>query len=199
MKVGNIAQAVMLSIVAVAAIGFLILQLKGKSVPRASLASPNSTASPYLKNATLEMPRTVYGDPFTHPALPRRQPAKKAEASPNVSPGATGRGVAPNRELQIPFIPGASGSQIGITADTALSQSKPGPEAEKGTTVLLTAVVSEPKAVAFISIDGKPPRPFVQGDAVTEHATIAGIRQGGVDFQLPNRRKALSVGGTTKI
>jgi hypothetical protein len=193
MKVGNIGQAILLSIVAVAAVAFLVIQLKGRHAPTAQTSSANASASPNIHTASLELPRTVYGDPFTHPALPRRVPPKKQPVKPDTKVASLGAGGGLSGSLPYPV-----GGPPQVSPEAANDDAKKPPEEAKDS-VELGAIMTEPRAVALFSVNGKPLRSYEIGESVTKRAKVAAIRMGSVELQLATGRRVLRVGGTTKI
>jgi len=204
MKVGNKSQALILSFVALGAIGFLFAQIQGAAGRAAKNLRAMATASvggPGTEATENRLPKSYYGDPFSHPALPRSEQQKPAQSdgesgqsSASEGPPVRGNGLFGSRPLPIGDMIGGSLPDL----STAVVKSED-PQPRKGPNVALQAIVMANAPMAFVAVDGGEPRRFKIGDSPAQGVVIVGIREGAVDFQFSKSRKTLTVGESIQL
>lgn len=164
------------------------------ALPGGSHAAIKTTVPLVAAAIPSNLPHMVYGDPFTHPMLPRvLPPSKKTNEAPVTDHAAT-RSAPPilggNLDLS-PLIPNvqAKGDPV---------EKSPEPVA-KPPAICLQAIISAPDPVAFISIDGKDPQQFSVGDRIADGFTIARIGEGEIQIGGAGGSRRLRVGGKLQL
>lgn len=195
MKVGNKTHAIALSIVGLSAVAALVFQLKARMAMPGGSHAPAKEAAPLVASAIpSSLPHMIYGDPFTHPKLPRvLPPSKKTSAEPVADHSATRSGppiLSGNLDVA-PLIPNVHGK-----VDDTQKSAEP---AVKAPVISLQAIVSAPDPVAFISIDGKDPQQFGVGDSVAAGVTITRIDEGEIQIGGAGGTRRLRVGGKLQL
>jgi len=197
MKTGNKQHAILLSVVAIGALAFLVVQLKGiaakNSVPPAGVPAPVAGASKGPANDSPDLPRTLFSDPFSHPALPKaaaEQQSQPSATQPKPTTTAEKLEPLPGRIEVTPLKPEV------VPVDTRRSEQAP---RQVGPVVCLQAVISSPTPVAFLSIDGKDPQKVTPGQTVLSNLSIISIMEGGIEVRLTNGIRKLKVGETIQL
>ncbi|MBS1713110.1 MAG: hypothetical protein JST30_02100 [Armatimonadetes bacterium] len=206
MNMGNKGQAIALSVVAVGAVGFMVLQIQGAAGRAAR--NLHAAVSGAIGGKSEEAPRsglptTFYGDPFSHPALPRSE-----RQSPVPESRPTGQevgGESPSR-LRGGSLFGSPPLPIGdvMTAGnlaglpTTLQKSED-PAPVKGPNVVLQAIVMATTPMAFVTVDGGEPKRCRIGDSPADGLVIVAIREGAVDLKFSKHRKTLTVGESIQL
>jgi hypothetical protein len=197
-KVGNKAQVVVLSVVAVLAVAFLFFQLKGKGQPgNTPNASATNTPPPNAVATDTDLPQTVYVDPFDSPNL-IRQPQEKtsdqgqlASNDPKQSKHLMWPGISLDGDMP-PVMVGNLGAKP--TNDPVKKVATP-VQPEKGPHLVLGGIVSGRTPAVLVAINGGEPQEFSIGQTVIKGITVAAIRDGEIDLKIGAKRlKTLLVG-----
>lgn len=206
MKIGDQKQAVILSVVAVGAIGFLVLQLKGKGGSVAALNGSGAANTTSPSHTLADIPTTLYGDPFSNAVLIKQDETKKPpdKATPKSGPpntklhvDATDGGYAP----EDPDIMGAIGPKLpGATADGDGKKSlRQGPEVPKPPELELEGIVSAGHPQAFIAINGGSPIAFRQGSAIAPGVVLKKIYDNKIDLTIAGHKKTATLTVGSKL
>lgn len=198
MKTGNKQQAIVLSVVAVGALGFLGLQVKGIAARNAVQPLANQPAATGPAKATAgvdrDLPRTLFSDPFSHPALPRTVTAS-TEPTAQVQTAKLPTQKLPQLPGHIeltPLRPDAAQIEAG-------AEDRSAPRAASGPTLCLQAVISSPQAVAFVSIDGKDPQKVTAGQTIFSGLAVTSITDGAIEVRFAKGTRRLRVGETIQL
>jgi hypothetical protein len=191
LKTGNTTQAIVLSVVAVAALGFMVTRFiptKAVSVAAAS----DSDKAPSGKSAAVEtLPTEILRDAFSHPALAKRTLAviTKQIDEPPVGIDIQPLGIGGSESA---FLPPARGGDIPyIEHEKPLTKgSKPSGNTEKDQQedktprlkIGLKAIMSATKSLALISIDGGPNLMVGPGDQLTAQFRIGQFTKNAVQL-----------------
>lgn len=197
MKTGNVRQVMILSAVAIGAIGFLGNTLLGLGK---SVVSSLRQADPAEKDAPADdaAPSQLMGDPFFHPRLANAIAATPPKPETKVEPPA----AAPDAmQGQFGALPGPIPVRPDVTAvpeppsqpaeNTGIDRKEDGETAPR---IGLTAVVKVDKPVAFLSLNGGDSRAFRPGDLVAPGLRLLTVADGFVIFRSPKASYRLSVG-----
>lgn len=197
MKTGNKQQAIVLSVVAVGAIAFLGLQLKGiasRNTPQATpTQQPAAGPAQPAANVDRDLPKTLFSDPFSHPALPRTAVQKQEAPVATAKPDTTTR--------KLPILPGDPQTSplrpevVGISPEGAA----PPRHESRGPTICLQAIISAPEPVAFLSINGKDPQRVSAGQVVFANVSVNTISEGAIELRLGKGTHKLKVGETIQL
>ncbi len=196
MKVGDQKQAAILGIVAVGAVVFLFMQLKGKSGPSTVVAAVNGApAVETVSPAHSKLPHSLYGDPFSHPIL--GQLASEVKEAPQAAE------PDPSQGDTVPALPDGTGrmglsGMIGSfmrpswTPHTRPKVGKTTPpvkaEAIKMPSLTLSAVVSAGTPMALISIEGGSASRFSQGQRVAAGISIQAILEDRITLSVSGHK-----------
>ncbi len=198
MKVGNVGQAAALGVVAVGAIGFLFLQLKGNGGPanpvqQAAIASPTNRAA-----VASALPTSVYGDPFFNAAYigpddkaktkEEEDKAKEKDKRPAFRPAVLSG--------ELPYSVVLPNPGVGLQPDNGdgpVDQPTAAP-VHKGPSICLQGTVAAGHPIAFLSLDGKGAQEYAVGQQVTETVTVQQILDGAIVLRLSKGSKTLRVG-----
>lgn len=201
MKASNPKQVVVLSVVAIGAIGYLGHSLFG--LGNAVVARIVGQTEPETKAESAEPPAIeLLGDPFAHPKLASNglSPASTPPPTSVTSPQATDPSI-PEPSLPPPTIGGSLPlkPQFGIVPEASPKPAETtGNDREKnenqGPRVALTAIVKVDKPVAFLSLNGKESRAYRPGDLLAPGIRLTHVGSSSIRFQSPTASYHLSVG-----
>lgn len=194
MKTGNKTQAVVLSFVAVLAIGFLVYQLLPSKV-KPSIAGVAQTGSSVAPSATAdvsqELPLHLIGNPFSHPKLATHVAPAERKAPPPLPVGIDKSGSF-TPVLGEPSATGGtaeSGSQPAESAgNTRLKQQEP--------RIKLTAIMRVGDPVAMLEVDNRPGKAYGEGDLLANRATLVSIGDGAVTVRINGVPHEIALGHT---
>jgi hypothetical protein len=155
MKTGNKNQAVMLSIVAVGAIAFLVIQLMpGKNRPFLG-GSPAPAQTDGAVHVPTDLPLALVGDPFSHPKL-----AVKEVVEPKQPPSEL-TGDIPVRPLVIgPRLPNPAGVVSSSNTEDSAGDNR---QKQQGPQISLVGIMDAGTPVAMLQIAGKDQETFREG------------------------------------
>lgn len=198
MKVGNVGQAVALSVVAVGAIAFLAIQLKGKGGPTSSGQAAATISPANRADAGSALPTSVYGDPFFNAAYlnePDDKAKKKDEEAKANAKRLTFRPAGLTGELPYSVVlpnprvgdgQDDNGDEVNVQSDAA--------PVHKGPSICLQGTVAAGHPIAFLSLDGKGAQEYAVGQQVAENVSVQQILDGAIVLRLPKGSKTLHVG-----
>lgn len=163
MKAGNKNQATILAIVAVGAIGFLVVQLIPAKI-RPMLGQGPATG-PIVASTSMpaDLPLALVGDPFSHPKLAVKVPPTQGGQAPQ--PDITGN---------IPFMLGGFQRPDGQVQPTGTPEDIAGKDRQKlqGPQITVLAVMDAGTPVAMLQVGGKEAKTYRAGDALAKHVRL---------------------------
>lgn len=188
-----------LSVMAVAAVGFLAFSIAGlgKEVVTRMSAAPRD---PVDDKANSELPLELLGEPFSHPVL-----ARAAEEAATSSPG----GTASSNPMP-PTLPGGLSGFTGLAPFNVGLAPQTGDEPPENAglnrnidegrrlSVALSAIVKVNRAVALLSVNKGESRAYRAGDLVCPGLRLVAIGQGAVTLRTAQKTFELRVGGEAK-
>jgi hypothetical protein len=209
-KVGDSRKATLLTLVAIGAIGFMVIQL----LPAGTHGGPTALrdSSPKETSVTgVAAPASLVTDPFSNGALAR----KSAEGSTGVegsgNSGSDFGSRGPNRgplagdlsNKVPPMLPGAFPGS-GIQPETGAQPVKNAGSdrqsgQEKSFTVELGAVLKVGERRAFLSLDGEDAKTYREGDSVAEGLVLKSIDGRGIVLVRRAKSFRILVGGLLKL
>ena len=185
MKTGNRNQAVILSVVALGAIAFLVIQLlpaKIRPTLGGSISQPVAGAP-----VSTDYALTLVGDPFSHPKLAIKPVAISSKSVPSDI----------DKSGHIPVQPGAPDGVV-----TPVSGSNPADIAgghrqkPQGPVITVVAVVHAGTPVAMLEVAGKEARSFKEGDLLAPNARLISIGDNSVIVLVNGEVFDISTGDT---
>lgn len=187
MKTGNKAQAVVLSIVAVLAVGFLIYQLvpsQGKPFLGLAVASASPAQG---ASAPHELTLAVLGNPFSHPMLATKpvvthdvkQPPSQIDKSGTISP------VTPGP------LPGVNAKTGGNPPEDNAGKHR---LKVQGPRITLSAIIRVGESVAMLAINDKPGQTFSEGDTLAPNAKLIKIGDSSVTVRVNGIEHEIATG-----
>lgn len=198
MDVGDPKKTAALGVVAVAAIGFLVLRLMPdakKPAPSGQSPTPESVgASPTVGESTMV---SLIGDPFSHPMLARSAPTAAAgpmAANPTPAPQQLqGSGFGP---VGVEALPSPNPNGMGSTG----ANTEPIPSAPPKTAkIAVKGILCASDTVAYLSLDGGPSSAFRVGATVTDGVIVKVITPDTIVLQRGTKTQALKVGQQAEL
>ncbi len=187
MKTGNRNQAIILSIVAVGAIVFLVIQLLPAKIrpTLGGLTSRPVADAPVSTNFAL----TLVGDPFSHPKLAVKPVA--AVVSNPVPSDIDKSGYTPVHWPGLPNVQDTTESGSNPADNAGTHRQKP-----KDPVITVVAVVHAGSPVAMLEVAGKEAQSFKEGDLLAPHARLISIGDGSVSVLINGEMHEISTGET---
>lgn len=200
MEVGDPRKTAILGVIAVAAIGFLVVRLmpEGRKQAGTSAKEPVPVGSSSSGAGSEAMIVSLIGDPFSHPMLARSITTGPAGPAPTPSPTGTGT----------PF-----GSQEGGSAPIQIQTlPTPNPSPGPGTAadphgvppsaipkISLKGILCATESIAYLSLDGGASSGFRVGDTVSPGITLKVITPDTIVLQRGTKTQALKVGQQAEL
>ena len=189
METGNPKQLAVLSVMAVGAIGFLVIRLGSRSQTPTVQATVAARQEGKISSfVAFNMAR----DPFSHPKLAPVETKAAQEGAFIVSkPVGLGSPVASFGPLpDAPAPTGFEGPVVPVASPKPASKPEPKPL----TTIGLEAIAGASDSVAFLSVGGADSQPFHPKDSVAGAIRLLRVGDGTVVLEGPNGRVTLEVG-----
>lgn len=199
MEAGNPKQVAVLSVIALAALGYLGKGMIHGAAPLVAASAGGSSASANSK--VKEESLMLAFDPFSHVKMTlAKQPGKPTEDKPASPPAPTGPpSPAPLvGSLPVPMTPMGPLSVEAPTIPGTSAKTEPKP-APATTLVSVEAVVAASDRVVFLAVDGADSRPFKTKDRVKGPIRVLRIDDGTVLLSGPKGELTLSVGEQKRI
>lgn len=197
MRPSNPKQVLILSIVAVGAIGFLgtsILGIGKSVVSRLAEGGEETKSDPVAATR----PTDLLGDPFSHPKLALASEPTNPDSKPDAAPKPA---QPPNLDGTLPPLPGTRPLQpnVGIVPDTEVQPDETTgnsrkPDGKVGPRVALTAVVKVKNSIAFLSVNGGETRAYRQGDLLAPGFRLIAVGEGQVTIRNAQATFQMAVG-----
>lgn len=199
MKRSDPKQVIVLSVVAVGAVGYLMVSLLGAG-RRAGSPSPTSSAQEESREPSHSAPLELLRDPFSHPTLiasardvrtqtPPPEPAAEPATMPGAAPLPIGSGMTFGSVGPVSVRPEPSSDD---PAESAGPDRKL--EVAKGPRIALSAIVKVDRPMAFLSIEGSESRAFQVGALIAPGVRLVDIQAGLITLRFRGKSTNLKVG-----
>lgn len=216
MRVGDPKQARILSVVAVGAVAFVIIQLLpggGSTVGKVSQQIQDRLQGRQDENeeasvGTRKYPAMLARNVFDHPYLSKSKPDSNDSADVAESGESVDRGSKPSESRQDrddasgvlpPALPGLPPfDTVPSDQGKATVATKTAGEAVKPTIITIDGVILRPSPTALISIDSQSMTPAV-GDMVAKGYRLQKITEDGVILSRKGKQKTVPVGGSLTL
>lgn len=189
MRTGDVKQAVILSVVALAALVFLGVRVppRGSSLLPMLGGAPRETVSATLPTGE-SLPLALVGNPFSHPKLapPQQRPAA-ANPRPDIDKSG---GFAP---MAVDELPNPNGRP---TSDPPEESAGIARQQEQEPRISLNAIMRVEGPVALLSLNRGKAELHKSGDELTKGVRLVDIGQTEVTLSVFGRKRVLQVGGS---
>jgi hypothetical protein len=189
-KTGNKNQAVILSIVAVGAVAFLVIELMPSRLRPSALAQA-ATGHSLSSTVNVDLPLALVGDPFSHPKLAVKKVVVESVPAP---PSDINKGNNPFN----PMLGGGLGDPSAQVqkSDSAAENAGKDRQKQKGPQIALVAVMDAGTPVAMLQIDGKDGKTFKEGDKLARDVWLFHVDHSYVEIQVGHDVHRIHVGET---
>lgn len=175
MKTGNKNQATILGIVAVGAIGFLVIQLIPAKIRPMLGQGPAAIPVVAPTSMPVDLPLALVGDPFSHPKLAVKAPPTQA-----------GQSFQPDITGNIPLMFGGLPTAVGQVQPTGSTEDIAGKDRLKlqGPQITVLAVMDAGTPVAMLQVGGKEAKTYRAGDALAKHVRLILVGHSFVEVKI---------------
>jgi hypothetical protein len=188
MKTGNKNQAVILSIVAVGAIGFLAIQLTPAKLGPASANPGQSSTSAAAIGIPTDLPLALAGDPFSHSRLA----TKRVTTDPGMRPRSEFGLDAPPLKPLGPYGENYdTQSNQGTEENAGIDRQKP-----QGPQISVLAVMRAGTPVAMLQVGGKEANTYMQGELLSNGVWLVAIGGNYVKVRVNGEVHRIDIGDT---
>lgn len=208
MKTGNKKQAIVLSIVALAAIGFLVMQVLPSKVKNSLAAITGRTPDVVATQVPTNLPLALIGDPFSHPKLAVKPPVPVQTGQPALN-GRIGVFHPPavpdaNGDSGSGTGSGAGGNTGGSSGTNSDSGTTSGPaenaggsqQKQQGPQITVLAVMQAGTPVAELQVANNDAQMYSEGALLAKGTRLLKISESGVEIRLNGVVHKIATGET---
>lgn len=201
MRASDPKQVAVLSVVAVAAIGYLGYTLFGSGKASKPMRLVREAAAEAPVGSTDKLPTEMIGDPFFHPMLVKRdeetpqspgaqtQPSKST--APNVPPMPPIQGILPASPFGVRYTVGPQQP----AEDTGANRK----EERAGLRLALTAIVKVDQSMALLSLGGKDTQTFRVGQTLGENIRLIAIGEDSITVATKQGKRRIHIGEEAEL
>ncbi len=193
MKMGDPKTARILFVVAIGAVGFVLIQVLPAAGAERRGAGPqpaDAAAAGGSKTLSSEVPSDSFSSPLLTKTTARTDIESGAPVVRPVSP--YGNGLLPG---PMPDLTG----RLAIDGVRSAPEAKPPPPQPPKRTICLSGVVCASAPVAFLSVDGKDSRDCRPGDLVGPGIRLLEVKESTVILSVAGKRRVLNLGQVTEL
>lgn len=207
MKVGDSRHATLLTIVALGAVGFVIIQVLPANSGKASASGESQVSGAGSLDQGQPVSSSLMTDPFSHASLAVDRAKEVADAA-NAKRLATERevraaegGVAPWDASQFMSGPLPGASLRPDATPVPVKNTGPNRQLDQAPEVVieLQAVLEVKDRAAFLAVNGEEARTFRQGQTIAEGIRLKRIFEDGIVVSSGNKSFRIPIGGTQKL